>query len=261
MEDPSAAMSDVSALIEQDPALAAKILSVSNSASYGLARPVASLKLAMVILGVQEVQNIVLGVSMFDALRDDKTEYLLAREHVRHSVMVGALAKRLGSCLRLNLDGEDFVSGLLHDIGKMLLCRQFSKKYIEVYQAAGGTSGPLAAVEFHVFGFDHAQAGAALAMEWNLPKSLVDSLWFHHPRPEESLDDAEDAKLAALVRVANLAAHEDFSVEEDPSCAVCADSDAWAVLDTAPKSIPPGVRFQTLAKFTAGLENSPMPVF
>jgi len=79
-EDPGVAVSDVSELIEQDLSLTAKLLKVSNSSYYGMRQVVGTLKLALVILGVKEVRNIVLGISVLDTLRDSTTDRLLNRE-------------------------------------------------------------------------------------------------------------------------------------------------------------------------------------
>ena len=66
--DANVAVSEVSALIERDPALTAKLLKVSNSSYYGMRQVVGTLKLALVILGVREVRNIVVGISVLESL-------------------------------------------------------------------------------------------------------------------------------------------------------------------------------------------------
>ncbi|MBI5095869.1 MAG: HDOD domain-containing protein [Candidatus Hydrogenedentes bacterium] len=248
-DDPQVGMVRVSEAIQQDPALTAKILKVSNSPYYGMKQYVGTLKLALVILGVREVRNIVLGVSVFDALHNDRTETLLTGQFWTHSFTVAGLAKQLGLRLHLGLQGEDFISGLLHDIGKMVMCRQLGGQYETVFRASGGSSDALCAAERDAFGFNHAEAGAALALYWNLPETLADSLWLHHAQADADLSEARDPKLASLIRVANRAAHDGITTGAEYSCSACGEESAWKFLD--PQGTMPGIeqRSEFLSQF------------
>jgi len=253
-EDPSVAMSRISETVQRDPALTAKILKVSNSAYYGMRQYVGTLKLALVILGVREVRNIVLGISVFERLGDGRVDSLLTRNLWHHSVRVGGLSKRLGTALAMGLEGEDFISGLLHDVGKIALIRQLGPGYMRIFKASGGNSEPLCMLEQETFGFDHADAAAALASHWNLPRTLGDSMCCHHASPDRPLADAKDPRLAALVRIANRAAREDFSDPDAAPGPSCLDAEAWDMLKSA--GIPDGVeaRSQMLTRFAVGVE-------
>ncbi len=261
-EDPTVALSDVSSIIERDPPLTAKLLMVSNSPYYGMRQVVGTLRLALVILGVREVRNIVLGVSMLDSLRDPNTERLLRqRGFWHHSVLVGALAKKLGTHLSLNLQGEDFIAGLLHDIGKMVLWRQLKEDYEKVFELSGGASNALCAAEIAAFGFDHAEAGAVLSERWNLPQTLTDSLRSHHEGEGRSLDHAKDPRLAGLIRVANHAAREDLTVEDAGELPSCSDEEAWGLLQDGTDRLDVQGRRELLAGFVAELKDMPTLAF
>lgn len=257
-DDPAAAVSQISEHVQRDPALTAKILKVSNSPYYGMKQHVGSLKLALVILGVREVRNIVLGISVLEHLQDEgMQESVVARDFWTHSVTVAALTKRLGTAFALGLQGEDFTSGLLHDMGKMVLYRQLGPAYEQIYLDAGGSDARLCELENSTFGFDHADTAAALATHWNLPDSLVDSLWCHHPAPHRPLLDARNPRLAASVCIANLASHDDF-LKPAEQCPSCIDEGVWAVLATS--KTPGGVaqRKELLSGFCRELEESPL---
>jgi len=122
-DDPASDMSAVSAAIQSDPALTAKILRVSNSPYYGMKQYVGTLKLALVILGVREVRNIVLCISVFEAVRDSERHVAAVHEIWNGSLRVAGLAKSLSTQLGLVLQGEEFIAGLLTDIGKVALLR------------------------------------------------------------------------------------------------------------------------------------------
>ena len=261
-EDPTISLSEVSEIIQQDPALTAKILKVSNSPYYGMRQVVGTLKLALVILGVREIRNIVLGISVVDALRDDSTDRLL-REHGfwEHSALVAGISKKLGSHLKLNFQGEDFIAGLLHDIGKMVLWRQLKGDYERVFLTAHGGTVDLCKLERTAYGFDHADAAAALANRWNLPETLADAVRCHHSDSSRRLADAKDPQLAAVVRVANLAAHDEWDAQDAKIAESCADEEAWEILSKDGSLENIDDRQAMLSPFCAEIREMPRPSF
>ncbi|MCP4645924.1 MAG: HDOD domain-containing protein [bacterium] len=259
-QDPSSDLNTVGDVVERDPALTAKILRISNSAYYGLKQHVGTLKLALVVLGITEVRNIVLGVSVFDAVQDQSINPTMARDVYGHCLVTGALAKKLFTRLSLNSHGEAFVSGVLHDIGKLLLVRKIKDGYIKLLKVTEGEPEALCRIEKEAFGFTHADAAAAVAELWDFPKPLTDALWLHHPIPESSLVDAKDPILAAGVRVANLAAHVDWqNLEEGTPLPHEQEDEAWSLLDTAPDPVSSTERTALFAEFAEEIASSPMP--
>lgn len=260
-DDPTVAMSEISEKIQRDPALTAKLLHVSNSAYYGLRQHVGTLNLALVVLGIREVRNVVLGISIFEMIHDPSIGSLVTETFWEHSVTVGSLSKKLGAKFALGLQGEDFIGGLLHDIGKMVLLRQLGEEYERILKLSGGSSRVLCPLEANKFGFDHADVAAALATHWNLPQALADALRFHHPNEDRELAKAKDPKLAALIRIANFASHDDCSQETGDSCLSCADDEAWSLLKSPNVPLDVNGRYETLAEFVAELEEKPEPLF
>ena len=260
-EDPSAAINQISECVQRDPALAAKILKVSNSPYYGMKQYVGTLKLALVILGVREIRNIVLGISVFETLCDGKVDNPFVQDFWEHSSRVGALSKRLGAALALGLKGEDFISGLLHDIGKLGFWRRFGPEYMRLFTAANADTALLRELEVHTYGFNHAELAAALALHWNLPHTLADALRYHHADPSRPLAQAKDPRLAALVRITNLAAHENFSDPAGPPLASCMEEEAWGVLRSPQAPADAATRRDLLAPFVAELEKASESIF
>lgn len=258
--NPEIALSEVSVVIERDPGLAAKILRISNSPYYGMKQVVGTLKLALVILGIQEVRNIVLGLAVIDSLRDKHTERLMSKFGFwEHSVLVAAMSKKIGQHLALDMQGEDFVSGLLHDIGKMILWRQMQDRYETLLSSSGGYSEALCQAEIAEFNFDHADAAAVLAQKWNMPDALADAIWCHHPGDHRTLRNAKDPKLAALVRIANLAAREDWDIEDEASLASCNDEEAWDILLEGAEPMDIAERRRLLETFYDDVKDAPVP--
>lgn len=256
-DDPSATLTQISECIQQDPALTAKILKVSNSPFYGMRQHVGTLKLALVILGVREVRNIVLGVSVFDMLRDGTIEPRFMQDFWKHSVLVAGMSKRMNIHLALGLQGEDFIAGLLHDMGKMVLLRYLGPQYKSICAEADREPRLLPKMEAETLGFDHADAAAAVAGHWNLPQTLNDAIWLHHEAPGRVLPQAKDPQLAALVRIANYAAHDDLAREDAEVLSSCSDEEAWVTLaNTAKYPASAAQRRELLAGFVNELKTT-----
>jgi len=256
-EDPAVAMSSLSEIIQSDPALTAKILRVSNSPHYGMRQYVGTLKLALVVLGVREVRNIVIGIAMFDSLRDSGVDFLLAEDFWNHSLMVAALSRKIGTAFNMGFQGEDFLAGLLHDVGKMVLTRYLGERYEQVDMLRKTKECALYEAENERLGFNHADAGAALVSKWDMPKSLSEALYYHHPGNDRPLTHAQNAGLVSIVRIANLAARFPFRTGNANQCPACLDKDAWAVLALHGAPVETAARFEMLGVFAAALEQSP----
>jgi HD-like signal output (HDOD) protein len=255
--DPNSQMADVSRSLQSDPALTAKILRVSNSSYYGMKQYVGTLKLALVILGVREIRNIVLGISVFDTLRQKGADVNTATEIWRHSLRVAGIAKQLGNRIGLGLQGEEFIAGLLHDIGKMVFLCQVGSDYAKLYQKYKDAPEALYDAELVEYGFTNADAAMALASRWNLPQGLSDALWYQYPAQGRPLKDAHDPLLAALTRVAKCAGRDDFDIEDDQKLASLQDAEAWDVLLSAKRPVSPAERRGVLAEFVAEVDKAP----
>jgi len=227
-DDPNSDMEAVSRVIERDPALSARILRVSNSPYFGMRQHVGTLKLAMVVLGVREIRNIVLGISLFDALRDPTTDRILTERYWHDSFRVASLAKRLGADLALRSQGEDFIAGLLHGIGKMVLCRHLHDEFVPLFNDSTNDDD-LAERERDAFGFSHADVAAALGKRWNLPETICDALWLHLPHPDKPLALAKDPMLAGTVRIAYYAGRDADRGVQAAVDAALAQTEAWEV--------------------------------
>lgn len=259
-DDPMVELSEVTQALERDPALTAKILRVSNSPYYGMKQYVGTLKLALVILGVREVRNIVLGIAVVDTLHDEKLVTLVAKNFWSHAFMVAGFAKKLANTLQIGTQGEAFTSGLLHDIGKLILLRQLGSSYADIIKKSGGSSDLLYIAEREKYGFSHADAAAALAVAWNFPAALGDALLLHHAVDGNSLSNAKDPKLAAIIRISNLAAHEDFEAPQGDSQPFL-NEEAWQILKSVPAPIAWDSRYDVMKSIAEELKEVPIPNF
>ncbi len=188
LDDETVEASLVLEVIEKDPSLTANLLKLANSAFYGLRRQVGSAREALVLLGNQTIVNLAFATSMGDVLRGPLSAYRLGRNDLWHHALGTALASaHLASQSGCQKTREHaFTAGLVHDIGKLLLNRPLKSKLDQLPPECSFEC--LLDAETNILGFNHAEAGAGLAEEWNFPPYLVEAIENHHQKPGESGD-------------------------------------------------------------------------
>ena len=201
VEDPKATMDDISQAVETDPSLTVKILRVANSPLYGFRTEISSVRQAIISLGLNRISNIVVGVALFTKFFNTSArQNVHMREFWRHSTSTGIVAKSLARRLKISFNEREFVGGLIHDIGKMVMIQYFPEQYDAVLNIIRERQVRDVVAEREIFGVDHNVAGRALAKMWQLPADLTDVIASHSTLPE--LSNARD--ITAVVRIADL---------------------------------------------------------
>lgn len=189
---------DLESLLQNDQVLVAKMLAMVNSPFYGLNRAIRTIKEAVMVLGFRGVRSLVLATSTTKFLQRNFDCYGHQPKGLwLHAVAVAAGSRALARHCGLGADDVEllFVSGLLHDIGKMLLV-----PYVSEASKGKAPAGEIAAFEREHFGLDHAEAGALVAAKWNLAPEIQQSIRGHHGA-------AGDRPTDVLVRIADAIAH------------------------------------------------------
>jgi HD-like signal output (HDOD) protein len=194
LKAPNAGLSQVAAVVEQDPSMAAKVLQLVNSAYFGLATRVTSVMDAVRYLGVDRLTGLLLTARVFGRFGSKAAQGFSLDVLQRHSFLVanGTRALLEGSSFR----DEAFTAALLHDIGQLVLAVGVPDKYATVLAVADAEDRPLHEVETEVLGVGHAEVGAYLLGVWGVPFSIVEPVAFHH-RPSEVMTGTRDV-LAAI---------------------------------------------------------------
>lgn len=200
--DPDSSALELSQLVASDQSISATVLRLVNSPYYGFYRKIESMTQAIVMLGFFEVRNIALMVSAFKKTSTPSAHYDRTQLW-RHSLAAAMAAERCARAAHLPVTGC-FEAGLLHDIGKVVFDILYPKEFREAAQIAHEQQLRVALMETSTFGMDHAEAGAILGEQWNLPPSVVEAIRFHES--QEGLPST--AALGWLTAAANCAAYE-----------------------------------------------------
>jgi putative nucleotidyltransferase with HDIG domain len=175
-------LEDIAAVLARDVAMTAKILKLVNSAFFGLGRPIASVADAVSYLGIETIKSLVLTMHAFGQFRETAVPLAFIEDLWTHSLGVAAGARALAENqgLHQKLADQCFSGGMLHDVGKLILCCNFVAEYREVQKLARLESLPLWQAELRLLGASHASVGAYLLGLWGLPPAVVDAIRLHH---------------------------------------------------------------------------------
>ena len=197
-------LADIGELVSQDISLSAKILKVSNSAFYSFPQQIGSIKQAVSILGMNAVRSLVLSFS-FLTMRAGKIESRFNFEEFWQKSLASAVSAKL---ILENVKGantdEVFVSGLLQNIGELVLARSFPLEYDRVLQAVEEDQQDILSAQEAVFGINHTLVGTEVAKRWGFPEVLLLPIQHLH-QPDEYTD--KNAAIRSTVRAVYLSDH------------------------------------------------------
>ena len=196
--DPESSVQDVMEVILTDPSLCLTVLKIANSALYGRPKKVNSIKMAVSILGFNEVQGIALTKALINSFSK------LAKQHQdfidkfwEHSFVCGMVARVIAEDLNLTPDTA-FMGGFIHDIGKLIMLEIFAGDY-ELDWMARFSNEEFLHDELQMFSFTHDIVGGELLKKWLFPEKLITAVAYHH-RPDEA---AKEKGFAHIIRLAD----------------------------------------------------------
>jgi len=203
--DPQCSQIDLAAVVEQDPAIAARLLKLVNSPFYGIAGTVSSVQQALVFVGMSNIRNLVLSASAMEIFHEGGEIGPFSRKELWiHSLGCAIAARRLAQASR-SLDPETaFTAGLIHDVGKVVLDRFFREDLERIIDLLDRHTASMAEVERSIMGLDHGEIGGYVAQRWRLPDVLQEAISYHH----KPLDAPSQRQVASLIDVANAIARE-----------------------------------------------------
>jgi len=170
VDNPKTSAADLTRLISTDQAMTAKILKLANSAFYGFPRQIATVSLAVVVLGFDTVKDLGLSISVLEGFADGDSDDLFDWERFwEHSIACGVSAKILAKHLRYRTVGEAFVGGVLHDIGKLILSQYLKEAFSEVLHLARKEELFISEAETQALGVTHAEVGKGTTFTVKLP--------------------------------------------------------------------------------------------
>jgi HD-like signal output (HDOD) protein len=212
VDDPYSSAKDVARIIEEDPAIATKVLKMVNSVFYAplSGQEITQLSPAIARLGFVAVVNIALSTSVFQAFSRVQMPVFNRRNFWKHSVCVGIVTSVLhdhfGNQLAQRISRDmAHLSGIVHDMGKILFERYANAEFHHAIQSAEREDLPVVKEEARLIGMGHDEAGGWLGQKWRLGKAIQAVVRWHHDPME--CPEAELRPLVKLVHMADYLCH------------------------------------------------------
>ena len=176
--DPLLSINTLTKIIEKDPAISSKIISTANSPFFASWNQTTNLDGAIMRIGINTVKSIAVGISILSFMDDSKqiTDY---SRIFNHSITVGLAARLIAKNLNKGNKEDILVEGLLHDLGYLVLNRYLPDTYQNILNLFNDEMCILDA-EKNILNTTHAEIGFWLALRWNLPESISDTILYHH---------------------------------------------------------------------------------
>jgi putative nucleotidyltransferase with HDIG domain len=190
VNDPEAHVGEFARLVEKDPPIAARFLSVANSALYSRGRKVTTLEEAVMRLGLYGSRDLLMQVVYASTLSGLKKYQKEVQESFERSVLSGFVCRAAASALNVRAK-EAYLCGLLHDIGE-------SRTYRILSEVADKCDEAEVHMLVHRY---HERAGEELAKAWKLPDEIQEVCRGHHGAPPAG-SELPDA--SRLVRISDL---------------------------------------------------------
>ncbi|MDR1945855.1 MAG: HDOD domain-containing protein [Desulfovibrio sp.] len=171
---------ELSKVIAVDPALTAKLLKLVNSPFFGLPYKIDSISRAVLIVGTKQLVMLSMGATLIAAFKGLPVSLVNMQSYWSHSISCGAACRLL--CAGAGVQNAEgfFVSGLLHDIARLLIYTQLPDHARYIVTEAARRNVTVHDMELETLGYAHEDLGAELLRSWNCPTELVQRVLMHH---------------------------------------------------------------------------------
>jgi HD-like signal output (HDOD) protein len=187
-----------------DPGFSSKVLTLANSAFFGLPRKVTSIREAVLFLGFRQVRNLAMTIGTYDMfVGKSDAESLRRRAWWRHSIDTAVCCKWLAFFTRKAQPDDSYTCGLLHLIGKTLMDR-FGNGDFERVALMVQSGVPEVEAENRVFGCNHIEVAIAASERWGFPQALVSGLSYLTPPEDDDPNGVQRACTALGNTITNI---------------------------------------------------------
>jgi len=211
LDDPDVSGAKVGRIVNEDPALTASLLKLVNSPFYGLTSTIDTVFRAIALIGFQELRQLVLTSHALKTFNNMPNELVSMPIFWQRSLSIGVLSRILASYARERGIEKYFISGLLHDLGSLIIYQQLPEQAAEIISESKRYGHWVRDKEQQYLGFDHAEVGGALLEGWGLPAIQVAAVRYHL-QPENAPEESQ--KAAMLVNLAFEIYH--YHIKRDP---------------------------------------------
>jgi HD-like signal output (HDOD) protein len=206
LNDSKTSINEIVDVIQYDQSLTIKVLSICNSAYFGLTRQINSIREAVAYLGTKPLMQIIMGLHCNGMLKPPRKGYNLSTGMLwRHSTAVAIATDKLVKFTPPNNApaGLLFTAGLLHDFGKVVLDQTLAEQYQDVVDYMEHKPVLFHEAEHEVLGYNHMEVGEMIMQHWKLPEVMAVVCRYHHQPDQYAGDDTQIIQILKLVHASD----------------------------------------------------------
>jgi HD-like signal output (HDOD) protein len=242
-------INELSGIIEKDPSLSLNVLRSVNSVYYGVPQKVTSIGHAVELLGMAKIKAICRSGIIGGAI--NRLAWLIdTLSFWKHSVATALIAGIFSKTFRLKIDEDAYLSGLVHDVGIIVLDRSYHNIYSKVIKLTHDSNIQLCEAEMLTIGVSHATVGGWLMEKWGFSSGLTEAVSKHH----SVIDSTDENKtLVALTALSNdIARVKGFGLSGDNSGVMLSETESFRIL----KGLLPSLDEDLLLRFVLDLDKA-----
>ncbi len=174
-------ISQIAEVIRRDPSLSARLLRMVNSVYFGLSTHVNNIEEAVFFLGLRQVRELSMATPVLEELEKLQTGRKLPwKELWTHSIATAIMTREILGSTALHIDDDtDYLVGLLHNVGKIIMAYSFPDELQTLMSTTAATPAEVCVRETELIGWDHAQIGAHYLARHNLSEEIVFAVQYH----------------------------------------------------------------------------------
>lgn len=180
LNEPDPDLSEVADIILADQVIAARVIRIINSPLYKLLQEIDSVKQALIYLGPQKIFEIILTSCFLELTDNNGKQCLRVQSCWEHSFGVALVSRNLAELSGVVKPEIAFVSGVLHDLGEIILSQQLPEQFLQAMLLSSEREIDLYDAEMELFGTSHCEVGMLLAEQWRFPEPFMQVILHHH---------------------------------------------------------------------------------
>ncbi|MDP2136712.1 MAG: HDOD domain-containing protein [Candidatus Didemnitutus sp.] len=175
--------SQIAEIIRRDPSLSARLLRMVNSVYFGLSARVNNIEEAVFFLGLRQIRELSVAtpvIEELERLQGKISTPLPWKDLWAHSLATAILTREILRATPLAIDDDtDYLVGLLHNVGKVVMAYAFPDELVQVCNTPVASPAAICALERKLIGWDHAQIGAYYLQKHQVSEEITIAVQYH----------------------------------------------------------------------------------
>ena len=198
ISDENSTMQDFEKMMKMDPTLVLRLLRVVNSSYYALRQKVDSISRAVVIIGMNNLRNMIVTETLKDIFKESQEQDAFSRNRLWLHCAAVSICSQMISERIFGQNGENaFLCGILHDIGMIVEDQTAHDLFNHACKAYAQDSGTIIDHEKKIIGTDHCEVGYLLAKDWKLPFEVQEGIKQHH----KALKEVSPSSITGIIQI------------------------------------------------------------